>query len=285
MMKTTAWIAALAFTFSVYQQLNAQAIPLGEALKKGYLSFTATGNGGHTGESLKLKLVNKSKKQLTVLVAAGQVFEAGDSSLQNLMVAKEEMFMVEAGRTRTANLSGLCIEASDGSPGEGSGFSLGKMAEGNLLKMARYLSDNNLHTNPAAQFAVWAVSDAERLESIGDPALAKFTADMLGKPVPEYHIEYQQPQDRMLPGQPANWREAMALNGLFYYDLSHDTKVDFGLYNEQGELVHTLFKNRLQRRGSHKFRFNFEIRGLEKGKYFVRLTRDGQVLKELAAEF
>ncbi len=284
-MKTTMSIAILAFYFSTFQKITAQAIPLGDAIKKGYLSLTATGNGGHSGESLHLKMENRTKKQLNVLVPAGQVFESGDSSLQNLMVGKEETFLVEVGKTRTANLFGFCVEANDGSPGEGSGFNLGKMAEGNLLKMARYLSENNMHTNPAAQFAVWAVSDAERLEGIGDPALAKFTADMLGKPVPEYNIQYHQPQDRLLPGQPANWREAMALNGLFYYDLGSDTKVDLGLYNEQGELVHALFKNRLQKRGSHKFHFNFEIRGLEKGKYFVRLTRGGQVLKELAAEF
>lgn len=75
------------------------------------------------------------------------------------------------------------------------------------------------------------------------------------------------------------------MNGLFYYELQNDKTVDFGLYNEAGELIHTLFKNRLQKRGQHKFKFEFEIRGLEKGKYYARLTNGGRVIKELAVEF
>ena len=279
-------MATLAFSLFFTQNLPAQAIPIGDAIKKGYLSLSASGNGGHSGECLKLKLENKTRKKLDVKIPAGQIFEAGDSSLQNLMIGKEEIFAIEPGRNRIAKLFGFCVEATDGSPGEGSEFSLGKMAEGHLLKMAQYLSENNLHQNPSAQFAVWAVSDEDRLEGIGDPGLTKFVADMLGKPMPEYHIQYEQsPQDRLLPGQPANWRQALAMNGLFYYTLDKDQKVDFGLFNENGELVHELFKNRVQKKGYHKFRFEFEIKGLPKGKYFARMTSEGRMLKELAVEF
>lgn len=285
-MKTTARFAALAFLFFCSRILPAQAIPLGDAIKKGYLTLTAAGAGGHSGECLKLKLENKTRKKLDIAIPAGQIFEAGDSSLQNLMVAREEMLAIEPGRNRIARVFGFCVEAGDGSPGADSDFSLGKMAEGHLLKLAQHLSENNLHQNPSAQFAVWAVSDEERLEGVGDPGLTKFVADLLGKPMPEYHIQYQQPpQDRLLPGQPANWREAMAMDGLFYYTLDRDQKVNFGLYNEAGELVHTLFKNRVQKKGYHKFRFEFEIRGLPKGKYFARMTSGGRMLKELAVEF
>lgn len=266
--------------------LPAQVLNIAEAVKKGLLSVTAEGAGGHSGECLQLNLKNKSKKRLEVRVPAGQIFEAGDSSLQNLMVGKEETFFVESGATKLGKLFGFCVEASDGSPGSGSLFKMGKLAEGNLLKMAKYLNDNKLYEHSSAQYAVWAVTDAERLEGIGDPTLTKFVADMLGKPMPQYHVQYQAPpQDRLLPGQPANWREAFAMNGLFYYDLASDQSVDFGLYDESGKLVHSLFKGRQQKRGSHKFRFEFEIRGLEKGKYFARLTSRGAVLKELAVEF
>jgi len=284
-MKTTAWLATMALSLFNFQMLMAQGIPLNEAIKKGYLALSVSGTGGNEGECLKLKLENISRKDLGIVVPAGQIFEAGDSSLQNLMTSKEGTFLVARGKNRIARLFGFCVEASDGSPGEGSIFSLGKMAEGNLLKMARYLSDNNLHKNSAAQYAVWAVMDADRLESIGDPALAKFTAELLGKPLPEYHIAYQQPQDRQLPGRPANLREAMALNGLFYYELPKDQMVSFGLYSSGGEHLHELFSNRLQKRGHHKFRFEFEIKGLEKGNYVVKLVSEGKTIKELAVEF
>jgi hypothetical protein len=287
MTKTSVWLPILAATLlSFLSPLTAQVLDLADAVKKGLLAVTAEGAGGHSGECLQLNLKNKSKKKLEIRVPAGQIFEAGDSSLQNLMVSKEETFFVESGGSRLGKLFGFCVEASDGSPGGGSLFKMGKLAEGNLLKMAKYLSDNKLHQHPSAQYAVWAISDADRLEGIGDPILTKYVADLLGKPMPEYHIQYQSPpQDRQLPGQPANWREAFAMNGLFYYDLMADQPVDFGLYDEAGELVHTLFKGRQQKRGHHKFRFEFEIKGLKKGKYFARLSSRGQVIKELAMEF
>lgn len=278
--------ATLLLLLFARQELAAQAIDIADAIKKGYLTATASGAGGHTGECIQLQLQNISRKRIEVRVPAGQIFEAGDSILQNIMVGKEETFLVESGKSRLGKLFGFCIEASDGSPGEGSRFSLGPLAQGNLLKLAQHLDANKLHQNPSAQFAVWAVSNSERLEGIGDPSLTSFVASLLGKPVPTYHVEYTQPPvDRLLPGQPANWREAMAMNGLFYYDLPADQSVDFGLFDESGNLVHALFKNRLQKKGYHKFRFEFEIKGLEKGKYFARLTSKGAVLKELAVEF
>jgi hypothetical protein len=285
MMKTTVIAAALSFSILSSQTLQAQAIDLGDAIKKGYLTLSASGTGGHSGECLKLKLENKGKKKLEVRIPVGQVFEAGDSTLQNLMVAKEETFLVESGKSRIAKLFGFCVEAGDGSPDDGSQFRLGKMASGNLLKLAQHLSTNNLHQHPSAQFAVWAVTDEERLEGIGDPGLAKFVADLLGKPVPPYNIEYRQPQDRLLPGQPANLRDAVSMNGLFYYDLPKDQKVSFGLYDGEGKLIHALFSNRMQKRGSHRFKFMFEIRNLPKGKYFARLVSEGQMVKELEVEF
>lgn len=287
-MKTTFLLAFTAILLSS-GSLFSQAISLDEAIKKGVLTLTASGAGGHNGESLQLKLQSKSKKRLEVRIPAGQIFEAGDSSLQNLMVGKEETLTIESGKTRLAKVFGFCVESGDGSPGEGSIFSLGKMAEGNLLKLAKYLSDNNLHKNPAAQSAVWTLSDNSPLAGINDPKLVKFVADLLGKPVPEYNIVYGNPlpggESRMLSSGPADTREAFAMNGLFYYDLPKEQQVTFGLYDAEGKLVTAMFSNRKQLKGYHKFRFEFEIRNLPKGTYTARLTSEGKVIKELEVEF
>ncbi len=285
-MKTTAFLAAMAAALLFSISISAQTVDLLDALKKGLVTISVAGTGGHQGESLKMTLHNKSKKKLTVRIPAGQVFEPVDSNLQNLMVAKEEQLLVEAGKNRIAKLFGFCVEAGDGSPGE-STFNFGALAEGPLLKLAQYLSENKLYQNGSAQYAVWAVSNNYGLESIGDQTLTKFVADLLGKPMPAYSLTYSppQPEDRLLPGQPVTLPEAVSMNGLFYYELTKDQIVGFGLYNEQGELVHTLFKNRQQKKGHHKFRFEFEIRNLPKGKYYARLVSERKVIKELEASF
>ncbi len=286
-MKTLACLAATALIFLCPCLTTATPIILEEAIAKGYVELDAAGNGGYNGECLKVILKNLSRKNLEVTIPAGQIFEAGDSSLQNLMVAKEETLLVERGKSRLAKLNAFCVEAWDGAPGEGTPFRLGKMAVGNLLVFAQYLSQEKKYGNSSAQNAVWAVSDEDRLEGIGDPALAKYVAKLLGKPEPKYHIQYQQPdQSRMLPGTPVrHLQEALSMNGLFYYTLERDKIVNFELYNEEGEMVHALFENRRQRKGYHKFRFEFEISGLQKGKYFARMTSGGEMIEELEVEF
>ena len=286
-MKTLACAVVTALTFLCPCILTAVPIVLEGVVAKGLDEMDACGNGGYNGECLKVKLKNLSKKTLEVTIPAGQIFEAGDSSLQNLMVAKEETILVEQGKDRLVRLNTFCVEAGDGSPGEGSPFRLGKMAVGNLLAFAQYLSLENLYKNGSAQNAVWAVSNDERLESIGDPALAKYVAKLLGKPEPQYHVQYQQPdQSRLLPGTPVlHLQEAMSMNGLFYYTLDADRLVNFELYNEEGKMVHAFTKNRQQKKGYNKFRFEFEISNLPKGKYFARLTSGGRTIEELAVEF
>ena len=286
-MKMNASLAAMALIFLCPYFSTATPIVLEEAISKGYIDLGVVGNGGYNGECLKVTMKNLSKKTLEVTIPAGQIFEAGDSSLQNLMVAKEETLIVERGKDRVANLYTFCVEAGDGSPGKGMPFRLGKMAVGNLLAFAQYLSKENQHKNDYAQSAVWAVSDDERLEGIGDADLSKYVARLLGKPEPQYNVQYRQPdQSRLLPGSPVlQMQEALSMNGLFYYTLDSDRMVNFELYNEEGEMVHAFTKNRQQKRGYHKFRFEFEISNLPKGKYFARLTSGGRTIEELGVEF
>ncbi len=286
-MKTLGNLAAMALVLFCPYASMATPIVLEEALAKGYLELDVSGNGGYFGECLKIKLKNLHRKDLEVTIPAGQIFVAGDSSLQNLMVAKEETLLVEQGKVRVARLHTFCVEATDGSPGEGTPFRVGKMAVGNLLAFAQYLSLENLYQNAYAQNAVWAVSDDQRLEGIGDPALGKYVARLLGKPEPQYHVQYRQPdQSRLLPGSPVlEMQEALSMNGLFYYTLTSDRLVNFELYNEDGEMVHAFTKNRQQKRGYHKFRFEFKISNLPKGKYFARLTSRGETIEELPVEF
>ncbi len=286
-MKTLACLAYMAISSFFLPTLFTESMTLNEALDKGYVTLEVTGEGGYSGDCLKVKLENTYKRNIEVTIPAGQIFEPGDPDLQDIMVAKEEVLLVEKDKSRIARLFGFCVEAGDGSPGEGSPFGLGRMATGNLLKFALYLSIQKQYKNDFAQYAVWAVSDEERLEGIGDPALAKEVAKLLGKPEPQYHVQYQQPdQSRLLPGTPVSaQREGLSMNGLFYYTLESERPVNFELYNEADEMIHAFFQNRKQLRGYHKFRFEFEISNLPRGKYSARMISGGSVIEELSVEF
>lgn len=261
----------------------AGAVDISEALKKGLILVRITAQGGHSGEAIRLSLGNKGKKTLEIRIPAGQVFEAVDSSLQNLMALEEKLLTLEAGKTRPVGLQAACVEAGDASPFAGSAFNLGALASGQLLKVAQFIHEHRLFNDPSAQNAVWAVTDGHPLTYINHEGLANLVAETLGKSPPEYAILHQQ---QSVPGEPAFRHAPAKLEGVFKYDLQQEKPVSFGLYNDKGEAVHHFFKDRKQLRGYHKFRFTFEIRNLPPGKYSVRLVeKNGTVIKSMDVEF
>lgn len=261
----------------------AEVVDLSAALKKGLIQVRIDAQGGHSGEAISVAIGNKGKKNLEIRIPAGQIFQSADSSLQNLMVLEEKLLTLEAGKTRPVGLYTACVEAGDGSPLAGSVFNLGLLAGGHLLKIAQYISEHRLFSDPSAQNAVWAVTDGHPLTYINHEGLANFVAETLGKSPPEYAILHQQPST---PGEPAFRHAPAKLEGVFKYDLPRELLVSFGLYNDKGEAVHHFFKDRKQLRGYHKFRFTFEIRNLPPGKYAVRLVeKDGTAIKSMEVEF
>jgi len=271
--QTINFMRNLIFLFCLCLQSNmllfAKPVPLTEALEKGWVKVKASGNGGYTNLSLKVSFENSYNRKLELIVPAGYLFYASDSTYQDLIIVQDRLVAIEKGMRKSASLHAMCIRANRASPLVGLAFSSAGMATGVLLQVAQYINAQKLHESGAAQHAVWAVSNNHGLEGIGDPNLAKFTAELLGKPVPTYHIQYEE-ADR--PGEIAFRNEPVAVSGTFEYENSADFIATFALYNEAGERVFTFFENELRKPGKHRFRFNFKTNRLPSGQYFTRLT-------------
>ena len=250
--------------------LFAQPVSLAKALENGWVKLiTASGTGGHRNLALKATFENIYKRDLEMVVPAGYLFYAADSTYQDLMVVRDRLITMEKGTRKSASLHTLCIRANRASPLAGIAFSSAGMATGVLAQVAQYIHAKGLHESNAAQHAVWAVSNNHGLEGIGDPDLTKFTAELLGKPVPTFHIEYAE-ADR--PGETAFQNEPVAVSGTFEYENSADIIATFAVYNEAGERVFTFFENEVRKPGKHRFKFNFKTNRLPHGLYHTRLT-------------
>lgn len=247
----------------------AKSIPLTEALKNGWVKLTASGTGGHRNQALKITFENTYKSNLELVVPAGYLFYAADSTYQDLVVVRERLLAIAKGTRKSALFHTLCIRSNRASPLAGIGFSSAGMATGAMAQLAQYIHTQGLHESPAAQYAMWSVSNNHGLEGIGHPELLKFTAQLLGKPIPTYNIEYEE-TDR--PGETAFQNVPVAVSGNFEYENSVDIIATFALYNEAGERVFTFFENEVRKPGKHRFKFNFKTNRLPHGEYHTRLT-------------
>ncbi|MFT6319695.1 MAG: hypothetical protein ACJAT4_000612 [Granulosicoccus sp.] len=262
--------------------LQAKNILLTEAVKKGYVEISAEGEGGHTGKCLKLKIKNLQKKKLNIQIPAGLIFNSNDSTQQDLMITEEKVLAIEGNKRRVTKMYAACIQAPNGSPTLGSGFSLSMLASGHLLQVAQYLANEKLYKSDASQYAVWAVSNNKRVENIDHGKLANYVADLLGKAHPEYVVVHKTTSS---PGEPA-YREAPSIiKGRWKFKTKEDKIMTFGLYTKDGLLKHAFFENKKKVRGLHKFSFTFKVFNMPQGEYYIRLISGEEVIEEKEVRF
>lgn len=270
--------------FSQKKTAPAVTIDLATALAKKMITFEASGTGGYQGECLKISARSLTGKNLRLRIPLGQFLEPSDSTLQTLVVARAYTLTLSPKAPVQATLQTFCAQAGDASPRPGAGFAVGAQAPEQLLKLLQFIVEQGKTGDYTAQNAVWCVTDKLPIAGIGDPALAKFTAELLGRPVPGYRIHYEtqvvRPGDRAWPGK------ALVVEGNYQYVLEKDAKVQMLLLDESGKLIKELSKPELMAAGEHRGNLHLEVYNLPQGRYMVRMqTVQGVVIKDTPVEF
>ncbi len=283
------------FLFTVFfsgSAFSQKKLTLAEAISQNLIRLEVDATGGHSGQSLALHFEKLTKKPLEIRVPAGQVFVAGDSTSQNLMAVREEIFDLKNEKT-LLKIYGLCIEATDGSPYQKEKFSLGKMASGALLTVAEFISKNKLQANYNAQIAIWCVTNGRPVASIGHKGLLALTCQALGVPLPEYRI-VEEPRretvvNHVLPTvvhrPPAEVYKPFRVEGEFDFQSNTDRVVNVFVFNSAGEKVKTLFANHHFRAGRGKLKFVFETSKFPRGEYEVCLHDGEKVVKKIKVKY
>ena len=125
------------------------------------------------------------------------------------------------------------------------------------------------------------MSDNHSLAGIGNLELTKFVAQRLNKPMPDYSVNYIY-QD--LPGETSeNTLQPLAIQGVFHYALTSDQQLKLDLVDATGKSILPnlgMAEVMSSKKGRHKFTFELELKGVERGTYFVKLTtvKDGSEL-------
>lgn len=266
-----------------------------DALAQGLIAVEVKGLGGHTGQCIAVHFERLKDKPLKIKIPAGHIFEAADSTTQNIISVKEEVFTLTA-KKQFIRMQGFCAESGDSGPFNQETFHLGKMAVGNLLKMAQFIADKKLWNESDAQYAIWCMSDSLRVESLSHPGLLNMACQLLGQPLPSYKINYpkiatapptpRQPNQPRPRRQPVFEKKPLSVEGVFKYEAKQDTKISVYVENTAGEKVKTIFEQQPQQAGvSGKYTFSFQTTKLPPGVYEVVLYAGEVPVKKIKVNY
>lgn len=260
-------------------------ISIEDATKKGFIKLIIKSKGGFTGTIIEMKIQNVSNQQLQLQLETGRRLDSKTETQQDILVTQPQELFLAVNQNKSFNVNGMCCQAHNSAPTKNAIYSIGKMADSNLVKLANYINENKLYENYSAQQAVWTVSDNNSIASIYGgtekevDALRNYISKITGRPIPKYDITFQQESDRSVLGR------ATKIEGKFDYTLNSNAHVTIAIYDASGKLVQLLFENIAHKNGDYKLYYTFRTRQLEQGIYYARMKVDNVLQKEEKIEF
>ncbi len=257
-------------------------VTLQDALNKKMVTVTVTSNptGTHYHQPVIMHIKNITANPFQIKVENGRTFRPNDSTCQPIIVVHEMVADLSPGKTTDVKIPGMCFNATKRAPHDEMTYSIGKMATGNLAKVAQYLQDNKFDGYPA-QHAIWCISNGEPLENIIDwdeskaLKIAAFMADLTGQPMPSKPA----PDDyvRNLQVRP---NPKVTVGGNFEFTLLRDTEIRIGMFDANGIIVRELYYNPTEKPGNHVFDYEFDATVYTDDVYYIRYLENNVVWME-----
>lgn len=266
--------------------INTFAIGIRDAIEQKIISLEMKGVSGKT---IEISLYNLSGKIQTIVLEAGQFLMPDDPGIQRMMLSKDTNILLSTTKTAILNVKTFCTQNYKSGLHSTTRFSLGKMAEGHLLKLAKLISKNNYYSD-AAQQAVWCLTDNADLYGIvgGTPAetkcLREFVHNATGQSLtlklalPERNYsEPEPPQSR-----PSLSTKEHVLKDTIRFSNRERCTTSLTISDSTGKEIVVMFKDRpLGANANATYTFSFTYRYMETGTYFIRLKKNsGELIYE-----
>lgn len=293
-MNSTKIIVAITILFIC---MNATARSIQEAMKSGKVNITLSSNGQNLQDGMVTALIeNKTAENLKLEIPLGTELVSDEDNVQNLILVQDENLVLAPNSSQSLNLKGMCIQASNRSPGEGQNYSIGNVLGGDLLACATMIRDKKI-INHCGQEAIWAFSDNHEVgwidtENELEDALRQFVADRKGVENPWYTTSHRagnnQLHDDYDPGQPSDDYYDMSgaeIRGDFQWWQDETQKLSFAVYDAEGNLVRKFFDNKTFNKGEFTFKFFYKTSENLRGTYYAKITCGDQLIREAAFSF
>lgn len=211
------------FNFCFYDNLN-HPLSLEQAIANNLVNYKITSNGGHEGNCLNMDIENISLHHLNIQLESGRNFLSNDTTKQDILIVKEEIFVLNKGEKDKRDLFGFCSQSHKGSPSINESYSIGEIKDKKTIQLTQYLSKNNYPLN-AMQSAIWVLTNNRRVEGIfhqnrdSIQSLMDYVSGLTYQFTPWYSIKYKEDDNNLVSN------EAQQIYGMFEGRLQKNTKV------------------------------------------------------------
>ncbi|MDX2173131.1 MAG: hypothetical protein SFY56_08430 [Bacteroidota bacterium] len=252
-----------------------QQLSLQKALDNKLVSARVHSLGGYQGYCIKMELKNLSPDSLIILVEAGRRLNSIDEKNQDILVVKEQFVSLKKYEDKYIEVKGYCCQANNHSPNTGAKYDVNKLADSNLVILARYLNAANFNKD-VEQNAIWAISDNKNTANVTSAndtmilPLRNLVATIKGEEIPWYTfltktINYAGGRMETFP---------TLLRGKLNFDNSKECYTTLHVLNEKGIEVCQIIKQWTLAGNNQVYNLNIPIAGLAKGKYTIELKND-----------
>lgn len=254
-------------------------ISIQNAFDRKYISAKAICKGGL---ELNYSVSNLLQDSLVIIIPAGWRFnsDAGKNDYQDILITRPEFLVLKGKETKKFDIKGYCCEATKAGPVEGAKYSLGKLADSNLVSLARYLSLQKFDGN-TEQNSVWAVSDNESTANITSnndslaSILRNYVSVLKGEPLPWYTLLKRVGVTR---GGTVN-NAPVRFKANITYVVSKASYSYCYIVDEKGNKVSEIFGQWLLPE-NNEYKANFNVAGFKKGQYTLVLENKDEQLFE-----
>ncbi|MFL5751838.1 MAG: hypothetical protein ACJ76F_00405 [Bacteroidia bacterium] len=250
-------------------------ISIEKAVKAGLIKLEIKGKGGHSGNCLHLKIASKHNDSLYIVLEAGRRLNSKNNSEQDILVTHEQIFALRAMEKKEADVYGFCCQASNHSPGKDSVFTVGRMADSSMIRLAEFCNKNKFPQD-AVQNAVWCLSDNHNVAGIDQSVekLRKFVCEQKHVEIPWYQKDYEQ----LSTSAHAFSNRTNKISGNINYTLTADCSLSIQLHDRDDKLMQKFTNDKKTSKGSYDYWFELQVTNWPKGKYFIDIYAGSQLI-------
>jgi len=257
-------------------------ISIEDAVKRNLVSANFISLSGHEGNCIEAQLINKQNNEISLFFEPGRIINSAENNLQDIILTKKMSIKINGYQKKIVPLYGFCCQLSNSSPSFKSNYLLGKMADSGLVKLARFLNQNNFDLT-TQQKAVWCLSDNNSLESVpqtfdsSSNALIGLCAKLKNTAVPNNFFTYLNLPNIMFSNIKYFYKTKVE------YQKKSNSKLMIAVFDTLGNAIKVIADNNYSTQDKNIYKLCFSVYNWKKGKYYLRILEGNK--KEFESSF